>query len=43
MESQTRFGRINRPQDVAPAVVFLASSEPSWITGENLYASEGLR
>jgi 3-oxoacyl-[acyl-carrier protein] reductase len=43
MEAQTPLGRISRPQDVAPAVVFLASSESHWITGENLYVSGGLR
>src|ERR1700726_2667369 len=43
MEAQTPLGRISRPQDVAPAVVFLASSESQWITGENLYVSGGLR
>jgi 3-oxoacyl-[acyl-carrier protein] reductase len=42
-EAQTPLGRIGRPQDVAPAVVFLASSESGWITGENLYVSGGLR
>jgi 3-oxoacyl-[acyl-carrier protein] reductase len=43
MEAQTSLGRISQPQDVAPAVVFLASSESDWITGENLYVSGGLR
>ena len=42
-EAQTPLGRIGRPQDIAPAVVFLASSESAWITGENLYVSGGLR
>jgi len=43
MEAQTPLGRISQPQDVAPAVVFLASSGSDWITGENLYVSGGLR
>jgi 3-oxoacyl-[acyl-carrier protein] reductase len=43
MEAQTPLGRIGRPQDVAPVVVFLASPESAWITGENLYVSGGLR
>jgi 3-oxoacyl-[acyl-carrier protein] reductase len=43
VEAQTPLGRIGRPQDIAPAVVFLASSESGWITGENLYVSGGLR
>ena len=43
LEAQTPLGRIGQPQDIAPAVVFLASSESDWITGENLYVSGGLR
>jgi len=43
VEAQTPLGRISRPQDVAPAVVFLASADSAWITGENLYVSGGLR
>jgi 3-oxoacyl-[acyl-carrier protein] reductase len=43
IEAQTPLGRISRPQDIAPAVVFLASAESAWITGENLYVSGGLR
>jgi 3-oxoacyl-[acyl-carrier protein] reductase len=36
-------GRIGQPQDIAPAVVFLASSDSSWITGETLFIAGGLR
>jgi len=43
IETQTPLGRISQPQDVAPAVVFLASPDSAWITGENLYVSGGLR
>jgi 3-oxoacyl-[acyl-carrier protein] reductase len=43
LEAQTPLGRIGQPQDIAPAVVFLASAESAWITGENLYVSGGLR
>jgi 3-oxoacyl-[acyl-carrier protein] reductase len=43
MEAQTPLGRIGQPQDIAPAAVFLASSDSSWITGETLYISGGLR
>lgn len=43
VESQTPLGRIGHPIDVAPAVVFLASDESSWITGETLYISGGYR
>jgi 3-oxoacyl-[acyl-carrier protein] reductase len=41
--SQTPLGRIGQPPDIAPAVVFLASSDSAWITGETLYISGGLR
>jgi 3-oxoacyl-[acyl-carrier protein] reductase len=43
LEAQTPLRRIGQPQDIAPAVVFLASPESAWITGENLYVSGGLR
>jgi 3-oxoacyl-[acyl-carrier protein] reductase len=42
-EAQTPLGRIGRPQDIAPAVVFLAAAESAYITGETLYISGGLR
>jgi 3-oxoacyl-[acyl-carrier protein] reductase len=42
-ETQTPLGRIGQPSDIAPAVVFLASAESAWITGEILYVSGGLR
>ncbi len=42
-EATTPLGRIGQPQDIAPAVVFLASSDSSWITGETLYITGGLR
>ena len=42
-EAQTPLGRIGQPQDIAPAVVFLASPEAGWITGETFYISGGLR
>jgi 3-oxoacyl-[acyl-carrier protein] reductase len=43
LESQTPLGRIGQPADIAPAVVFLASGDSGWITGETLYISGGLR
>lgn len=43
VESQTPLGRIGQPQDIAPAVVFLASDDSSWITGESFYISGGMR
>ena len=42
-EAQAPLGRIGRPDDVAPAVVFLASPESAFTTGETLYISGGLR
>ena len=42
-EAQTPLGRIGQPQDIAPAAVFFASSDSSWITGETLYITGGLR
>lgn len=39
----TPLGRIGQPEDIAPAVVFLASPDSGWITGESLYAAGGLR
>jgi 3-oxoacyl-[acyl-carrier protein] reductase len=43
IEAQTPLGRIGQPQDIAPAAVFLASSDSAWITGETLYISGGNR
>lgn len=43
IETQTPLGRIGQPQDVAPAVVFLASDDAAWVTGETLFISGGLR
>ena len=43
IEAQTPLGRIGRPQDIAPAVVFFVSDDASWITGESLYITGGLR
>jgi 3-oxoacyl-[acyl-carrier protein] reductase len=41
--AQAPLGRIGQPQEIAPAVVFLASTESAYITGETLYISGGLR
>jgi 3-oxoacyl-[acyl-carrier protein] reductase len=41
--AQTPLGRIGQPQDIAPAVVFLASAESAYITGEILGIAGGLR
>lgn len=41
--AQTPLGRIGIPDDIAPAVVFLASDQASWITGQTLHISGGFR
>ncbi len=43
IEAQTPLGRIGQPQDIAPAAVFLASTDSGWMTGETIYISGGLR
>ena len=43
VEAQTPLGRIGQPRDIAGAVVFLASSDSSWITGETFVISGGYR
>ncbi|MED7774255.1 SDR family oxidoreductase [Aeromonas dhakensis] len=35
-------GRIGTPEDIAPAVAYLASDEASWVTGESLIVGGGL-
>jgi 3-oxoacyl-[acyl-carrier protein] reductase len=42
-EGASPLGRIGQPIDVAPAAVFLASPDASWITGETLLVSGGVR
>ncbi len=43
IEAQTPLGRIGVPQDIAPAAVFLASDDSSWLTGETIVISGGLK
>lgn len=43
VEAQTPLGRIGKPVDIAPAVVFLASNDAGWITGETLHIAGGYR
>lgn len=40
---QTALGRIGQPDDIAPAVVYLASDDASWVTGETHYITGGLK
>jgi 3-oxoacyl-[acyl-carrier protein] reductase len=42
-EAQAPLGRIGQPRDVSPAVVFLASGDSGWITGETLLVAGGYR
>ena len=43
IEALAPLRRIGQPNDVAPSVVFLASSDASWITGETIVVSGGIR
>jgi 3-oxoacyl-[acyl-carrier protein] reductase len=42
-EATTPLGRIGKPHDIAPAVVFLASGDSGWLTGETLVIAGGTR
>jgi 3-oxoacyl-[acyl-carrier protein] reductase len=39
----TPLGRVGQPDDIASGVVFLASDDSRWMTGETLYLTGGLR
>jgi 3-oxoacyl-[acyl-carrier protein] reductase len=41
--AETALGRLGQPDDIAPAVVYLASDDASWVTGETHYISGGVR
>lgn len=43
LEGRTPLGRIGQVEDIAPAAVFFASADSSWITGESLVIAGGLR
>jgi 3-oxoacyl-[acyl-carrier protein] reductase len=43
VEAATPLGRIGVPDDIGPAVVFLASPDASWITGQSLLVAGGYR
>ena len=43
MLAMSPVGRVGQPSDIAPIAVFLASAEASWLTGEIILASGGLR
>jgi 3-oxoacyl-[acyl-carrier protein] reductase len=42
-EAQSPLGRIGQPADIAPAAVYLASSDADWITGETITVAGGVR
>ena len=42
IEADTPLGRIGTTDDISPAVLFFASAESSWVTGENLVIAGGL-
>ena len=41
--AQTPLGRVGRPEDVADVIVFLASEQAHWLTGQLLYVGGGWR
>jgi 3-oxoacyl-[acyl-carrier protein] reductase len=43
IEAHTPLGRIGQVDDIAPAIVFLASDDAKWVTGETLYIAGGYR
>lgn len=43
MAAATPMGRFGQPEDIAPTVTFLASDASSWVTGERITVSGGLR
>jgi len=42
LTSQIPLGRLGTPEDVAAAVVFLASPQAAYITGETLHVNGGM-
>lgn len=43
VESQTPFGRIAKPDDIARAAVFVASDDSGWLTGQTMLLAGGYR
>lgn len=43
IHATTPLGRVGLPEDIAPAVVFLASADSAWITGVDIKVSGGLK
>jgi len=42
LSEQIPLGRIGRPEDVAGAVVYLASDQAAWVTGATLHVNGGM-
>jgi 3-oxoacyl-[acyl-carrier protein] reductase len=42
LAAETPLGRFGRAEDIAPTVVFLASDDAAWLTGERIAASGGV-
>jgi 3-oxoacyl-[acyl-carrier protein] reductase len=42
MEARTAFKRPGKPEDIAHAIVFLASEEANYITGQGLPVAGGI-
>lgn len=43
VEALTPLGRIAQPEDIARAVVFFASEDAGWVTGQTLVVAGGQR
>ena len=43
VEATTPLGRIAQPDDIAKAVVFFASDDAGWVTGQTLVVAGGAR
>jgi 3-oxoacyl-[acyl-carrier protein] reductase len=41
--AQTMLGRLGEPEEIAKAIVFLASDDASYITGQNISVNGGMR
>jgi 3-oxoacyl-[acyl-carrier protein] reductase len=39
----SKLGRMGQPDDIAPAVVYFASNDSKWVTGETLFVTGGFR
>ena len=43
MIARTPLGRLGQPDDIAKAVVFVASEDAGWVTGETIKVSGGFQ